>query len=389
MRGSALLALAFTGLLPLGCAPGAAVTATPPDVERAARIASLEAQLATAPAVEREWGPYLRELACINAESAQLPGGDLFVYANSEQQMYDRAQMDRVLDPARRGPDATGPVATILDVARQLRERGIDFLVMPVPPRSAVYPELVAPDFTPLAPGELPPLLDLELRRFYLELEKNGVEVLDLLPTFLAERVGWGPPQDRRRRVPTRERLYMDQDPHWAPYGTRVAGRVLAERIRRYPWFPEVVAAQGTAHVINAEILTKQLGATAQAMVHEDRLSIRHPREIFTRTLAYIDGELWSFEDRSSPILLLGDSYVIPYWGFPDAMLRQLRFRLDRIAVEGAYQTSQLRALKLRGGDPLAGKRLVVWEFVSFTLNVEETWVTADLGASSSTREKS
>lgn len=373
-RAGRLVALPLALLV--GCQGAPSIPASGGDARRAARIEALRAQVATRPEIERAWGPYFRELGRLNAESVQLP--TMFLRETTEGAVHDAALVDGLIEAWRRDPAATGPISTILDVARQCRERGIDFLVMPVPPRSVIYPELILPELTPLSPGELPPLMDVYLRRFYLELEENGVEVVDLLPAFLANRYGLGPPRGKRKRRYL-EMLYMNQDPHWAGLATRVAGTVLAERIKQYPWYPETAALQGRAHVINADSEVKQLGATAQQLVEKGKLDIRHPREHFIRTLAYIDGETWSFEDPGSPILLLGDSYSIPYWGFPDEMLRRLRFRVDLIAVEGGYQSSQLRALKLRGNG-LQGKKLVIWELSTWCLgNPPGSWLTAEV----------
>ena len=57
----------------------------------------------------------------------------------------------------------------------------------------------------------------------------------------------------------------------------------------------------------------------------------------------------------------------------PDALLRELGFRPDRITVPGGMPTAVLEALALRG-DRLAGKRLVIWVFTTVAWHEPERW---------------
>ena len=93
----------------------------------------------------------------------------------------------------------------------------IDFLLVPVPTKSEVYPDLL-PGVKGLA--ELEPINPYG-RKFLLQLSTAGVEAVDLLPSYLqvrkAEGIG----------------LYQPQDTHWTDRGLRLAARMIGERVRR------------------------------------------------------------------------------------------------------------------------------------------------------------
>ncbi|MFN7971490.1 MAG: hypothetical protein U0166_03935 [Acidobacteriota bacterium] len=367
------LLAALLSLVALACRAGSVGPADP--LESSARVRTLEAQLAAVPGYTAEWREWFAQLSRLNVRSQ--PTEPLFLQAETERPLYDDDLLRRLMEPSPPGTPVSGPIPTILDVSRQLRARGIDLLVVPVPPRSAVYPELFVPDHAPVAPGELPPLLDYRLRQLYLRLEKEGVEVLDLLPTFLVHRYEYAP--GTRRRTPRyAQLLYMRQDPHWSAYATDLAASVLARRIARYPWFPDVVTRFGRAHVETSVTPVKAPGFTAQELIKAGRLDAGYPPDRFFFFHARIAGERWSHDDATSPILLMGDSFAMPYWGLPDQLLARLRMRVDLVAVAGGVQSSQLRAVQLRNG--LDGKRLVVWEICAHSLINISQWTPTDLG---------
>src|SRR3954468_2400028 len=72
-------------------------------------------------------------------------------------------------------PDLADPVPAILDFQQQLKARGIDLVVVPVPPKASIYPEKIVPGFEVRANDPAP-----ALHRFYDELRSAGIDVLDL-----------------------------------------------------------------------------------------------------------------------------------------------------------------------------------------------------------------
>ncbi|MDP9005226.1 MAG: hypothetical protein M3N12_10620, partial [Verrucomicrobiota bacterium] len=80
-------------------------------------------------------------------------------------------------------PDLADPIPAIVDFQKQLKARGIDLLVVTVPPKAAVYPEKILPGFHARTDDAAP-----LLHRFYEELRVAGIDVLDLTPLFLEYR---------------------------------------------------------------------------------------------------------------------------------------------------------------------------------------------------------
>ncbi|MEP6956962.1 MAG: hypothetical protein ABI883_09055, partial [Chthoniobacterales bacterium] len=113
---------------------------------------------------------------------------------------------------SKKSPD---PLPAILDFHRQLRERGIELLLVPVPPKAAVYPEKLFADVK-LPGGEAAP----SLRQFYNQLRASGVDVLDLSEVF------------SREREQARGPVFCRTDSHWSGVGCVLAAQAIAERLR-------------------------------------------------------------------------------------------------------------------------------------------------------------
>ncbi|MCG8456163.1 MAG: hypothetical protein MI919_07765 [Holophagales bacterium] len=363
-----------------------------------ARRAALRQQLEAAQAELAPWQPWYRRLEEVSGRRGVGPG--MLRTDDGERAMVEprftrlRAERGKAGDS---GP--IGPFETLVDVAAQLRQLGIDFLVMPVPPTSAVYPRRMVEGAPP--DGEIPPFLDWRLRTFYLALEEEGIEVVDLLPAFLDPPP---PPPMPGIEAPPRpaaapgglptsslELLFRLQDRHWTPLGAQVAAGVLAARIRRFPWFDEAGQAMGRGVIVDSWALEHERGPIAEGLVRSGALAADYPDETFLRRRTQIEGELWSFEDPGSPILLLGDSFASRHYGFRDALLAELGFRIDAITLPGGRPSSQLQALRLRSsgsGHPLAGKRLVVWQFSAAAFAHWHRWRPIPLGPGDGSRQQ-
>jgi len=112
------------------------------------------------------------------------------------------------------------------ETARQTR-RGLP--LVPIPTKEEIFPEKTgaAPGNAALAPfaGKV---VNPFGRKFLLDLADKGVETLDLLPAFLAE---------RKNGARASEPLYQAQERHWTARGLELAAKIVAQRITRYPWY--------------------------------------------------------------------------------------------------------------------------------------------------------
>ncbi len=363
-------------LLLLTAACGVADEPPPEPPTRQERIVRLEAQIEAWRRIEPAWRPWTEGLG--ELETADHLGEDGLMFGRRKDRvLYQAAAMRGIAEPPPPGEPIdghVGPLAAIVHFGRQLETLGVDFLLVPVPPRAAVYPDLLGSP-TPLAPGEAPPLLDGLLREFYLRLERHGIEVVDLLPSFLEQRfqsVEEGLPEGL---TSYRDLIFRRQDDHWSTHGAAVAARVVGERVRRYPWYRETVRRFGRAVLVEETVWRAFHGSIGRRMLKRDPSL---PPGAFPQHRVRIEGEEWSFNDRTSPVTLLGDSFSLNQHGFPDHLLRELGYRVDTISVPGGNQSAQLKTLRLRG-DRLAGKRLVIWETDVSLLTGQRKWVPVDV----------
>src|ERR1700704_1509362 len=112
-------------------------------------------------------------------------------------------------------PELKDPVPAILDFQQQLEARGIELLVVPVPPKAAIYPEKIVPGFDVRTTDPAP-----VLHRFYEELRRAGIDVLDLSALFIQNRDHrWGS-------------VFCKTDSHWSGIGCVLAAQAIADKVR-------------------------------------------------------------------------------------------------------------------------------------------------------------
>ena len=161
-------------------------------------------------------------------------------------------------------PSWTHPITLIhalLDFHHQLLEAGVELVIVPVPPKSIVYPDklpsTVERDAEPL------PRLDVHHQAFYELLHENGVNVLDLTSLFLAN-----------RHHPNGS-LYCQQDTHWSGTATVLAAEQIATGVRSKPWFEAVPGTTLQNEWRTVEIAGDLWRALAEPPLAKEHLSLR------------------------------------------------------------------------------------------------------------------
>jgi hypothetical protein len=253
------------------------------------------------------------------------------------------------LDAAR--TDALGAVE---DFAAQLRRRGIRLLVVRIPPKFEIYADLLLADADPVA-------LDLgrEQRRWLAELERRGISVLDLGPTFQAER--------RRSSEP----LYAAQDTHWSPWAAQLAAREIADRLVRSG------VPRGAGLALAAERATRDDCGDLWGKLKPPRPPCVPLTLISQRPKVF--GESVATVARTSPILLLGDSSSVVYHdshraGLVDHLASSLGQPIDLLGVTAGGANGAREALARRENG-LAAKKIVVWVISGRLLYEYPAWV--------------
>lgn len=260
------------------------------------------------------------------------------------------------------------PLPAILDFHTQLAARGVELLVVPVPPKVVVYPDKLLPS-VPLDPRGRPRRLDPHLQAFYAILRREGVQVLDLTDLFLDLRAAAAEP------------LYCRHDTHWSGRGIVLAAEAIARYARERPWVRRVALRALTTRWRSLEIE----GDLWQLLNQPAR-----PREVVTLRFVgtpQADGLAPVAPDPTSALVLLGDSHALVFHvgddlhargaGLADQLAAELGLPVDLVAVRGSGATAaRVNLLRRAQRDPnyWAGKKLVVWCFGAREFTEGDGW---------------
>src|SRR5437763_5312258 len=144
-----------------------------------------------------------------NGGAAVIAGADGWFFLSSDIRFLSVGQFwgtDAAKVSRAHKPESADPIPTIVDFHDQLKRRGIELLLMPVPPKAAIYPEKIVPDVDLHGETAAP-----FLARFYDELRGRGIDVVDLAPVFLQNRASEHGP------------LFCQTDSHWSGFGCVLA----------------------------------------------------------------------------------------------------------------------------------------------------------------------
>lgn len=245
-------------------------------------------------------------------------------------------------------PTKADPLPAILDFNDQLKKAGIDLLVVPVPAKAAIYPEQIVPGAVNADSARL----DASDAEFLGVLKQNGVSVLDLAPAFL-----------QYRKDHPDQPLYSKEDTHWSGYGIGLASDLVAEQVKKEPWYSSVPQAKFTSETAPAKVtgdLVQYMSGTKPG-----------PEDVVLTAVKDDKGGPVQFS-RQSPLVLLGDSHNLIYSiggemlatssGFPENVAAKVGIAPDVVGVMGSGATPS-RINLARRADNMAGKKMVVWCF--------------------------
>lgn len=253
-------------------------------------------------------------------------------------------------------PPQPDPVKAIVHFRRQLAARGIELVVVPTPVKPMVYPEKFSGRFA----GAKNALQNPSFEEFKKRLANAGVKVFDPVLVLM----------DLKKKGKTP--VYLETDTHWSPAGMELVAAKLAGYVRSSDI---ELRKQAPAEYGRKPRQVENLGDIAAMLKLPESQGFYRPEKVAVHQVMSLDGEPWS-PDPKADVLLLGDSFSNIYslegmnWGaaagFAEQLSFELRRTLDRIVVndDGAHASRQILARELlKGGDRLAGKKLVVWQF--------------------------
>ncbi len=264
-------------------------------------------------------------------------------------------------------PSRRDPLAAIVAYDKACKQAGIKLILLPVPPKSIVYPDKIADMDLPVE-GPLP-RLDTIHQEFYRVLAEKGVTVLDITMDLLAARAKG-------------QKVYCKTDAHWSPTACRIAAERLAVYLAETRWPAEPEPVKTTSENRKFEIIG-DLVRTLPSGVESGKETLtgwfvgRAGAETFTPVS----------QDPSSPLLILADSHGLVFHtggdmhvkgaGLADQLTAELGFGVDLIAARGSAATPvrvNLYRKAARNPDWLAGKKVIVWCFTVRELTESAGW---------------
>jgi hypothetical protein len=351
-------------------APKLAPSVPSPDTSMVARTvrAELAAHGGSWTAWAKEVAPLhaalKRRLATVPAGAKALPGSGGFLF-------YARSLSYVVGGDLGKQPGNKNPIPAIVRFRDLLAKHNVDLLFVPVPTKAEMFPERAATPpggdaaaVTRFAGQVVNPFE----RKFLADLAAAGVETVDLLPAFLAERA---------HDAAAKEPLYQAQDTHWTSRGLEVAARIVAERVRRYPWYRAVGAHRRAYRTKDASFsrhgdLCSRLPEAEQARYA--------PETLVGRQVIATDGALYE-DDPDSPVVLLGDSFTGVYQlmdcehaGVSAHLAKELGTPIDLVMSYGGGPNVRAKLLR-RGEASLGTKKVVIWMMTARDLyDFSEGW---------------
>ncbi len=219
-------------------------------------------------------------------------------------------------------PEWADPIPAIVDFNKQLRDRGIGLLLVPVPAKAETYPDKILPEVR-ASGSDLTPLMG----SFYDQLRSQGVDVLDLAPSFLAY------------RSKEQEAVFCKTDTDWSGIGCVLAAQAIAAKIRAK--VPELPAKGDYAADWVSISIDGDLGGLLSAKIPKPG-----PENVRVRSVASEATGSAIIPDPNSPVLLLGDSFTLVFHdfyatnaGLLDQLAVELGFAPDVIGTRGSGAT--------------------------------------------------
>ena len=238
------------------------------------------------------------------------------------------------------------PLPAIVDFNTQLKERGIELLFVPVPPKALIYSEKLPVELSSESVAELEQLYD----DLYAKLREQGVNVLNLIPLFQAENVS--------------KELYCKTDTHFSGVGITLLAGELLKGLSNGDWLAGIkkknYSIQERTVSIHGDLSVMQKTDTREDVLLE-----------FVTDSTSGKAEV---ADPASPVLLLGDSHTLVFSvggdlhtsgaGLFDQLNAQLGFALDVLGVRGSGATpSRIKLYQRSRKDTsfLEKKKMVIW----------------------------
>lgn len=244
------------------------------------------------------------------------------------------------------GQISTDAAGAIADFARQLRERGIPLVFVPLPVKPFIYPERVWPDY----PVQAGPAWSRDREALKTDLARSGVDVLDITEDL------WN------AKAQSGDDLFLKLDTHWTPRGVAVVADRIADHVRGR------LHESGRARFSTRASRVTNFGDMLRVLEIDPSSGLFSPQSVEIAQVHH--GDKLASGDDASPVLLLGDSFTNIYrrremdWGegagLGEQIMRRLGVGVQVIAINGGGATAVRETLARKPG-ALEHKQVVVW----------------------------
>lgn len=242
------------------------------------------------------------------------------------------------------------PVPAIVEFKQALAARGVDFLFVPVPTKLEIFPDELDPSLKAFAGKVIHPYA----RKLVQRLAASGVEVVDLVRPLLAARAA-----DK----PGDEPVYQRQDTHWSNRGLELAAKILAARVKEYPWYAELAKHSRKYSVRSASF--QRFGDLHSRLPESEQAAYR-PESLVGWQVLDKSGAPYE-DDPDSPVVILGDSYTgvyqltdVEHAGVSAHLAKHLSYPVDLVMSYGGGPNVRNKLMR-RGAAALESKKVVIW----------------------------
>ena len=295
----------------------------------------------------RPWAQYAQFAVLADAGEKALVGRDAWLFYRPGVEYLTQRP------PAPLNPDAAqDPLPAIASFRDQLAARGIRLLVVPVPNKESIYPEMLSRR----AEGA-GVVVSRQTRELLDRLNSAHVELLDLFVEYRRAKEEQGPSDAQR--------LYLAHDSHWSPEGVKRAAQAAARRLVERGW-----VVRGNVRYDERTVQCERLGDVLEMLQVPQLERSIGPERLACIQVVHRESAVPYQDAPDAQILVLGDSFLRIYEkdepgsaGFIAHLARELQQPLASMVSDGGASTLVRQDL-CRRPDLLRGKMLVVWEFV-------------------------
>jgi alginate O-acetyltransferase complex protein AlgJ len=235
-----------------------------------------------------------------------------------------------------------------------------------IPNKSDVYYEKLPVD----APKDPAAIINPWGRKFLSDLQRNGIEVVDLLPDFLAA---------KQEDAKYKEALYQKHDTHWTLRGLQLAAQRIAGRIQQYSWYGEL--EKGRVSYALKDTVCSRRGDIVERIPEKERTA--YPADLIAaQQVRNPDGAFYKASNPDAAVMLIGDSFTGVFElvdckaaGVGAHIAAATGVPVDIITSWGGGPLVRDKMLRARKKD-LSKKRLIVYLMVARDLyNYSQNWL--------------